>query len=56
MIQAAKALRDQGIVPTCVDQPELYRQRSGEVILPRAVNWWEATKEAREQFAPTVTR
>src|SRR5512146_699321 len=29
-IAAAKALRDEGVVPPGVDNPEFYRQRSGE--------------------------
>jgi len=55
MMAAAKALRDHGTIPPGVDQPELYRQRSGEVILPRNVDWWEATKAKRETFEATVT-
>jgi len=50
MVQMAKALRDQGTVPPSVDRPELFRVRSGEVILPRNVDWFEATKAQREQF------
>jgi phenylpropionate dioxygenase-like ring-hydroxylating dioxygenase large terminal subunit len=49
-IAAAKALRDQGIVPPGVDKPEAYHQRSGQVVLPRSVDWWEATRELRERF------
>jgi hypothetical protein len=50
MVQMAKALRDNGTVPQSVDHPELYRVRSGEVILPRNADWFEATKAQREQF------
>jgi hypothetical protein len=50
MIAAARALEEQGVVPPGVDNPELYRQRSGGVILPRDVNWWDATAERRTQF------
>jgi hypothetical protein len=49
-LAAAKALRDQGITPPGVDQPHSYSQRSGQVILPRNVDWWEATAELRERF------
>ena len=49
-IAAAKALRDHGVTPPGVDQPQLYRQRFGQVILPRNVDWWEGTKELRERF------
>ncbi len=37
-------------MPPGVDNPEFYRQRSGGVILPRAVDWVEATKELRKAF------
>ena len=50
MIDAAKALRDEGIVPPGVDDPEIYRQRSGGVILPRSVDWWEGSKDLRQAF------
>jgi hypothetical protein len=33
-----------------VDHPELYRQRSGGVILPRSVDWFEATRDLRRAF------
>jgi len=57
MINAARALAEHGTIPPGVDQPEVYRQRSGEVILPRNVDWWEATKSQRETFvAVTVER
>ena len=49
-IAAAKALRDQGVTPPGVDQPQAYHQRSGLIILPRSVDWWEATRELRERF------
>jgi phthalate 4,5-dioxygenase oxygenase subunit len=49
-IAAAKALRDQGITPPGVDRPEVYRQRFGQVVLPRNVDWWEATRLLRERF------
>ena len=47
VINAAKALRDHGVVPPGVDNPEVYRTRSGSVILPRSADWLEATQEAR---------
>jgi nitrite reductase/ring-hydroxylating ferredoxin subunit len=50
LIAAAKALRDEGVIPPGVDNPEVYRQRSGEVILPRDAFWWDATKPLREVF------
>ena len=50
MLAAAKALRDEGVIPPCVDNPEFYRYRSGGVILPRSVDWWDATRDLREAF------
>jgi nitrite reductase/ring-hydroxylating ferredoxin subunit len=52
LIQAAKALRDNGTIPPGVDNPEVYRVRSGEVILPRGVDWWQASADLRERFGP----
>jgi phthalate 4,5-dioxygenase oxygenase subunit len=51
LIEAAKALRDHGTVPSQVDRPEVYRQRSGWVVLPQGADYWEATREKREAFA-----
>jgi phthalate 4,5-dioxygenase len=56
MIAAARALEEQGVVPPGVDNPELYRQRSGGVILPRDANWWDATEERRSAFVAQVER
>jgi phenylpropionate dioxygenase-like ring-hydroxylating dioxygenase large terminal subunit len=50
LINSAKALRDQGIVPPGAEAPELYRQRSGWVILPRGADWLEATEGLRHAF------
>ncbi len=52
VIGAAKALRDGGVVPPGVDQPQVYRQRSGGVVLPRSADWLEATRALRQAFAP----
>jgi phenylpropionate dioxygenase-like ring-hydroxylating dioxygenase large terminal subunit len=50
MINAAKALRDHGTVPPGVDNPEMYRIRSGEVVIPKSADWWQYTTEARTRF------
>jgi hypothetical protein len=47
VINAAKALRERDVVPPGVDNPEVYRTRSGSVILPRSASWLEATQDAR---------
>ena len=49
-LAAARALADYGTVPPGVDQPELYHQRSGEIIIPRSADWWDATQQVRESW------
>jgi phthalate 4,5-dioxygenase oxygenase subunit len=56
LIAAARALQGSGTPPPGLENPELYHQRSGGIVLPRNVDWWEATRELRERFnAPVVT-
>jgi hypothetical protein len=50
LIEAAKALRDDGAVPPGVDDADVYAVRSGGVILPRTADWIEATAELRKAF------
>ena len=50
LIGAARALRDNGELPPGVDNPEVYRYRSGGVILPRSVDYVEATKQLLKAF------
>jgi phenylpropionate dioxygenase-like ring-hydroxylating dioxygenase large terminal subunit len=50
LVRAALALQDTGVLPPGVDQPEVYTQRSGGVILPRTADWLEATAELRKAF------
>jgi phenylpropionate dioxygenase-like ring-hydroxylating dioxygenase large terminal subunit len=47
LINAAKALRDQGVTPETVMSPDLYRIRSAAVVLPRTVSWVEGAGEQR---------
>jgi nitrite reductase/ring-hydroxylating ferredoxin subunit len=47
-INAARALRERGVVPPGVDEPTVYRCRSGGVVLPRGADWQDATKELRQ--------
>lgn len=47
LLAAAKALRDQGVVPPGVDDPQAYRVRSTLAFLPKHANWIEATEELR---------
>src|SRR5712691_12712084 len=51
VLNAARALRDNAVTPPGVDNPAVYRHRSGGVILPRDCDWLEATKGLREAFA-----
>jgi hypothetical protein len=50
-INAARAHRDQAILPPGVDDSRIYRLRSGEVILPRNVDWWDGSTDLREKFS-----
>ncbi len=45
LIDAARALRDTGTVPPGVDEPALYRMRSGGAILPRGVDGLELLQD-----------
>jgi len=49
LMRAALDWRE-GMPPPAVDAPELYRQRSGGVILPRSADWVEATANLRQAF------
>ncbi|MFI5269911.1 MAG: hypothetical protein ACHQ7M_21235, partial [Chloroflexota bacterium] len=50
LLKAVRAFRDHGTVPPGVDNPEVYRQRSGYIKLARTADWWEDTKELRERY------
>ena len=56
LLACAKEWREKGVVPPGVDNPEVYRQRSGDLVLPRSVDWWEGTKDRRERFDAVVER
>ena len=47
--------QEQGIIPPGVDKPEVYRQRSGEIILPRTQDWWQSYLNTRAQMTPLET-
>jgi hypothetical protein len=51
LIAAARALAEDGTVPPGVDRPDVYRQRSGGVILDQDADWIEATRELRQAYA-----
>jgi phthalate 4,5-dioxygenase len=50
ILGAVKEFRDEGITPPGVDDPAVYAQRSGGVLLPRDVDWIEGTCELRRAF------
>jgi nitrite reductase/ring-hydroxylating ferredoxin subunit len=50
MIQAAKALRDKGELPPTVDNADLYGMRGTECVLPKSMDWIEATAPWRVAF------
>jgi nitrite reductase/ring-hydroxylating ferredoxin subunit len=58
LINAAKALRDNGTVPPGVDKPHLYRMYSGGAIVPRGVSAIDYCRDllfGREPIAVEVT-
>jgi phthalate 4,5-dioxygenase len=50
LIAAVQAHMKHGITPPGVDDPSIYRVRSGGVFLPADADWVEATRELRQAF------
>jgi phthalate 4,5-dioxygenase oxygenase subunit len=50
LMDAARELRETGKTPFSAEHPEVYRQRSGGVILPESANWIEATRDLRKAY------
>ena len=50
LLEAAQELAATGKTPYSADHPEVYRQRSGGVILPIGVDWVAATEELRQAY------
>ncbi len=48
LIEAARALRDQGVTPPGVDRPDLYNVRPVGMVLSIGTDWAEATQGRRE--------
>ena len=46
----AKALREDGVTPPGVDEPDVWAVRSASLILPRATDWREGTSEHLKAF------
>jgi phthalate 4,5-dioxygenase len=51
LINAARALRDQGLVPANVEDPNLCRVRPASFLLPEGESWIAATEKARQSDA-----
>jgi phthalate 4,5-dioxygenase oxygenase subunit len=51
LIDAARALREQGVVPANVEDPTLCRVRPASVLLPEGESWIAATEKARQSDA-----
>jgi len=51
LLDAARALRSEGVVPANVDDPSLYRIRPASIILPEGESWISATEKARQADA-----
>jgi hypothetical protein len=51
LIDAAKALRDRGVVPANVEDTSLYRVRPASVLLPEDESWITSTEKARQSDA-----
>ncbi|MBV9325931.1 MAG: hypothetical protein JO352_19355 [Chloroflexi bacterium] len=50
LIDAVRALAEQGTTPPGVDKPEVYRVRSGGVFLPKHANRVADTEDLRKAF------
>jgi hypothetical protein len=50
LLQAAQELRENGTVPPGVDNPQVYRQRSGWALVPQGKDFWEELRPLREEF------
>ena len=51
LIDAARALREQGVVPANVDDAAMCRVRPASVLLPEGDSWIGATEKARQSDA-----
>lgn len=50
LLKAAKALRDDGITPPGVDNPEFYAVRTASLVLPRTADWVAETQQILKAF------
>jgi hypothetical protein len=52
LLNAVRELQEHGTIPPGVDDPAVYRVRSGGVILPGDADWIEATRHLVQAFVP----
>jgi len=50
LIDAARAVAEHGLTPPGVDNPDIYRVRSGGVFLPQGADWLASTADLRRAF------
>jgi hypothetical protein len=50
LLEAARALAERGVTPPGVDNPDVYRVRSGGALLPIGADWLASTEELRKAF------
>jgi phenylpropionate dioxygenase-like ring-hydroxylating dioxygenase large terminal subunit len=50
LLDAARALAEDGRTPPGVEDPDVYAVRSGEMVLPQGVSWIAATEDLRRGF------
>jgi hypothetical protein len=51
LIDAALRLRDDGVAPPGVDEPDVFRVRSASLVIPKDAPWVEAAQEWMEAFS-----
>jgi hypothetical protein len=51
LLAAARALRDDGVLPPGVETPQLYRVRPVGMVLPPGADWVRATQGARDAWS-----
>jgi hypothetical protein len=51
LIDAARALRESGVTPPCVDDPSLYGVRSASLVLGRDADWQAETRSLLKAFS-----
>ena len=52
LINAARDLRDNGVLPPSVADPSVFAIRSAAIVLPKSENWIEATDDHRLALQP----